>query len=174
MKKQTSLITLSLLLATPALAGGGGAPAARPATGGAACQPIAQLITNDPQFSTLLTAVQAAGLAETLSSGQYTVFAPTNAAFAKLPSDTLAAVLNDPEQLRAVLLYHVVPGKVTAQQVRGVRSVRTVQGGTLTVSVSGNAVRINNANVTRADINACNGVVHVIDAVLVPPAAAAP
>ncbi|BDP40723.1 hypothetical protein DAETH_06920 [Deinococcus aetherius] len=173
MKKQTSLITLSLLLATPALAGGGGAPATRPATA-TACQPIAQLITNDPQFSTLLTAVQAAGLAETLSSGQYTVFAPTNAAFAKLPSDTLAAVLNDPEQLRAVLLYHVVPGKVTSQQVRSLRSVKTAQGGNLTVSVSGNTVRINNANVIRADLSACNGVVHVIDAVLVPPAAAAP
>jgi len=170
MKKQTSLITLSLLLATPAVAGGGGAPATRPA---AACQTIAQIVSTDPQFSTLLTAVQAAGLTETLASGQYTVFAPTNAAFAKLPSDQLAMVLNDEEMLRAVLLYHVVPGKVSAQQVRSLRSAKTAQGANVTVAVSGTRVTINGANVTRADVAACNGVIHVIDTVLMPPMTAA-
>lgn len=171
MKKQTSLITLSLLLATPALAGGAGAPAARPGT--AACQTIAQIVANDAQFSTLLTAVQAAGLTETLASGQYTVFAPTNAAFAKLPSDQLAAVLNDEEMLRSVLLYHVVPGKVSSQQVRSLRSAKTAQGANVTVAVSGSRVTVGGATVTRADVAACNGVIHVIDTVLMPPMAAA-
>ncbi|WP_020700645.1 fasciclin domain-containing protein [Deinococcus apachensis] len=172
MKKQTSLVTLSLMLATPALAGGAGAPVTGGASG--ACRSIAQIVSTDPQFSTLLTAVQAAGLTQTLSSGQYTVFAPTNAAFAKLPSDQLAAVLNDPEMLRGVLLYHVVSGKVTSKQVASLRSVKTAQGANLTVSTMGSRVMINNANVVRADVAACNGVIHVIDTVLVPPMAAAP
>ena len=86
MKKHTGLLTLSLMLATPALAGGAGAPMApMPA---AACKSIAQIVMTDPNFSTLATAVEAAGLGQTLMGGQYTVFAPTNAAFAKLPSDT--------------------------------------------------------------------------------------
>ncbi|MCD0171642.1 fasciclin domain-containing protein, partial [Deinococcus sp. 23YEL01] len=166
MKKQTSFITLSLMLATPALAGGAGAPAARPAT--AACQNIAQIVMADPNFSTLATAVEAAGLGQTLMGGQYTVFAPTNAAFAKLPSDALAMVLNDPALLRAVLLYHVVPGKVTAKQVMGMSMGKTAQGGSFMVTVSGGKVMIDNATVTKADVMACNGVVHVIDTVLMP------
>ncbi|MCP2012934.1 putative surface protein with fasciclin (FAS1) repeats [Deinococcus sp. HSC-46F16] len=170
MKKQTNLLTLSLMLATPALAGGAGAPAAQnPAT----CRSIAQIVSTDPQFSTLLTAVEAAGLTETLASGQFTVFAPTNAAFAKLPSDQLAMILNDEEMLRSVLLYHVVPGKVSAAQVRSLTSARTAQGTTVNVRVMNNRVMINNAAVTRADVAACNGVIHVIDTVLVPPAAPA-
>ncbi|WP_104991155.1 fasciclin domain-containing protein [Deinococcus sp. NW-56] len=170
MKKQTNLLTLSLMLATPALAGGAGAPAAQnPAT----CRSIAQIVSTDPQFSTLLTAVEAAGLTETLASGQFTVFAPTNAAFAKLPSDQLAMILNDEEMLRSVLLYHVVPGKVSAAQVRSLTSARTAQGATVNVRVMNNRVMINNAAVTRADVAACNGVIHVIDTVLVPPAAPA-
>ncbi|PIG96522.1 fasciclin domain-containing protein [Deinococcus sp. UR1] len=182
MKKQTSFITLSLMLATPALAGGAGAPAARPAT--AACQNIVQIVMADPNFSTLATAVEAAGLGQTLMGGQYTVFAPTNAAFAKLPSDALAMVLNDPALLRSVLLYHVVPGKVTAKQVMGMSMGKTAQGGSFMVTVSGGKVMIDNATVTKADVMACNGVVHVIDTVLMPamdtgmqpaaPAAAAP
>ncbi|WP_291430248.1 fasciclin domain-containing protein [Deinococcus sp.] len=179
MKKQTSFITLSLMLATPALAGGAGAPAARPAP--AACMSISQIVAKDPNFSTLATALEAAGLTDTLKSGSYTVFAPTNAAFAKLPSDTLAAALNDPELLRSVLLYHVVPGKVTAKQVMGMSSGKTVQGSSVLVSVKGGKVMIDNATVTKADVIACNGVVHVIDTVLIPamqgaaqPATAAP
>ncbi|GAA5440440.1 fasciclin domain-containing protein [Deinococcus caeni] len=179
MKKQTSFITLSLMLATPALAGGAGAPAARPAA--TPCKNIAQIVMADPNFSTLATAVEAAGLGQTLMGGQYTVFAPTNAAFAKLPSDALAMVLNDPALLRSVLLYHVVPGKVTAKQVMGMSMGKTAQGGSFMVTVSGGKVMIDNATVTKADVMACNGVVHVIDTVLMPamdtamqPAAAAP
>ncbi len=165
MKKQTSLITLGLMLATPALAGGGGAPVAQPAS---SCMSIAQIVTSDPNFSTLATALEAAGLTETLRGGTYTVFAPTNAAFAKMPSDTLAAALNDPEMLQTILLYHVVPGKVTSQQVVGMTSGKTVQGSSFLVTVSNGKVMIDNATVTKADVVACNGIVHVIDTVLTP------
>ena len=170
MKKQTSLVTLGLMLATPAIAGGGGAPAA-PATP-AACKTIAQIVAGDPNFSTLATAVDAAGLTQTLQGGTFTVFAPTNAAFAKLPSDTLAAALNDPAMLRSLLLYHVVSGKVAAAQVATLSSVKTVQGSSILVTVSGSAVKVDNANVTRTNVAACNGVVHVIDTVLMPAAEA--
>ncbi|MGM9321894.1 fasciclin domain-containing protein [Deinococcus aquaticus] len=166
MKKQTSFITLSLMLATPALAGGAGAPAARPAP--AACMTISQIVAKDPNFSTLATALEAAGLTNTLKSGSYTVFAPTNAAFSKLPSDTLAMALNDTEMLRSILLYHVVPGKVTAKQVMGMSSGMTAQGGSFLVTVTGGKVMIDNATVTKADVVACNGIVHVIDTVLMP------
>ncbi|MFT2719480.1 fasciclin domain-containing protein [Deinococcus sp. A31D244] len=166
MKKQTSFITLSLMLATPALAGGAGAPAARPTP--AACMTISQIVAKDPNFSTLATALEAAGLTNTLKSGSYTVFAPTNAAFSKLPSDTLAMALNDTEMLRSILLYHVVPGKVTAKQVMGMSSGMTAQGGSFLVTVTGGKVMIDNATVTKADVVACNGIVHVIDTVLMP------
>lgn len=169
MKQQTGLMTLSLLLATSAVAGGAGAPVARPAAAPAACKTIAQLVTSDPQFSTLAVAVEAAGLGDTLSSGAFTVFAPTNAAFAKVPSDMLATVLNDPEMLRSVLLYHVVPGKIAAKQVMGLKSARTAQGSTIDVMVSGSTVMINDATITQVNVPACNGVIHVIDTVLLPP-----
>lgn len=152
----------ALLLSGSAIAGGGG----NVPTGNT----IAAVVSNDPNFSTLLSAVQAAGLTQTLSgSGPFTVFAPTNAAFAKVPQDQLQALLNDPARLRAVLLYHVVPGRVTSAQVAGLSSARTVQGGTLNVSASGGTVRINDATVTQADVPASNGVIHVIDTVLLPP-----
>ena len=102
-------------------------------------------------------------------AGPYTVFAPTNAAFAKVPADQLQALLNNPAQLRAVLLYHVVPGRVTSAQVAGLTSATTAQGGTLTVSASGGTVQINDATVTQADLAASNGIIHVIDTVLLPP-----
>ncbi|MFC4425885.1 fasciclin domain-containing protein [Deinococcus navajonensis] len=168
MKKQTSLITLGLMLVTPALAGGAGAPVTQAP---AACRSIAQIVSTDPNFSTLATALEAAGLSDTLAGGQYTVFAPTNAAFAKLPSDTLAMVLNDPDMLRGLLTYHVVAGKVTAKQVMGMKAGKTVNGANVNIMTSGNRVMINGANVTRADVMACNGIIHVIDAVLMPPMA---
>lgn len=171
MKKHTGLMTLSLMLATPALAGGAGAPVKAPA---ATCRSIAQLVMADPQLSTLATAVQAAGLGATLSGpGSYTVFAPTNAAFAKVPSDQLATLLNDPEMLKSVLLYHVVGEKATAAQIRGVRAGTTVQGADIAIMVNGTRLMVNNATVTKADIQACNGIVHIIDTVLMPPMEAA-
>ena len=177
MKKSTILLSLGLILGSTALAGGAGTPAVKPPAapaGVAACPTITQIVASDPQFSTLLTAVQAAGLADTLSSGSYTVFAPTNAAFAKVPSDTLSNLLNDPAMLKAVLLYHVVPGKVSAKQVMSLKSAKTANGANVSVKVSGGKVMINTATVIKADVCARNGLVHVIDSVLLPPMAAAP
>ncbi len=163
------LISCSLMAASAASAGGAGAkPSAAPAQT-AACMSIADTVMNTAQFSTLLTALQAADLVNTLKGGQYTVFAPTDDAFNKVPSDVLAGVLNDPELLKSVLLYHVVPGKVNAKQVMSLKSVKTAQGGTLSVSMMGSKVMINGANVVQADVMACNGIIHIVDTLLLPP-----
>lgn len=126
-------------------------------------------------FNTLVTAVQAAGLTETLKSeGPFTVFAPTDDAFAALPEGTIDALLADPTgALTDVLLYHVVAGKVMAADVVGLdgEMVTTVGGGDLTISVTDNGVMVNNATVVTTDIETSNGVIHVIDTVLVPAAA---
>ncbi len=169
MKKQIGLMTLSLMLVSPALAGGAGAPVGKNPT----CKSVEQIVTGNPELSTLATAINAAGLKNALSSaGSLTVFAPTNAAFSKVPSDTLTAALNDPSVMRGLVLYHVVGEKATAKQIRGVRGGTTLQGSGITVSTKGNKLMINNATVTKADLVACNGIVHVIDTVLLPPAAA--
>ncbi len=148
--------------ATPAAA----APAATAST-------IVDVAVGAPQFSTLVAAVQAAGLVDTLKgTGPFTVFAPTNEAFAKLPAGTVENLLK-PEnkaQLVAVLTYHVLPGKVMAADVAGAQvTPATVQGATL--AVDGRAgVKVNTATVIAADIAASNGVIHGIDTVLLPPA----
>lgn len=118
-------------------------------------------------FKTLVTAVQAAGLVETLKGpGPFTVFAPTDEAFAKIPKDKLDALLKDKKALTAVLTYHVVPGKVMAADVKA-GQVKTVQGGAITVSTQG-GVKVDNAKVVKTDIGASNGVIHVIDTVIMP------
>jgi len=120
------------------------------------------------QFTTLITAVQAAGLAETLKGdGPFTVFAPTDAAFAKLPAGTVESLLNDKEKLAQILTYHVVPGKVMSSDVT-TGAVATVQGQSLNVVVDGGAVKVNDAQVVKADVLASNGVIHVIDTVVLP------
>ena len=120
------------------------------------------------QFTTLVKAVQAAGLVDTLKGeGPFTVFAPTDAAFAKLPAGTVESLLNDKQKLTQVLTYHVVPGKVTAAQVKS-GNVKTVQGQSLRVRADGGAVMVDNARVTNTDIMASNGVIHVIDTVVLP------
>jgi len=120
------------------------------------------------QFKTLVQAVQAAGLVDTLKGeGPFTVFAPTDAAFAKLPAGTIESLLNDKQKLAQVLTYHVVPGKVTAAQVKP-GDVKTVQGQSLRVRADAGAVMVNNARVTKTDIMASNGVIHVIDTVVLP------
>ena len=130
---------------------------------------IAAIVANDPNFSTLLSAVQAAGLVDTLNSaGPYTVFAPTNAAFAKIPADQLQSILNDREQLRNLLLYHVVPGRVTAAQVVNLSSATTANGSDVRISRMNGNVMINDARVTRTDIRASNGIIHVVDSVIQP------
>ena len=124
-------------------------------------------------FTTLAKALQAADLVGTLKgAGPFTVFAPTDEAFAKLPAGTLADLLK-PEnkaKLTAILTYHVVAGKVMASQVTGMKSAKTVNGQELAISVKGGSVMINNAKVAKADVPASNGVIHVIDTVLLPAA----
>jgi uncharacterized surface protein with fasciclin (FAS1) repeats len=120
------------------------------------------------QFNTLVTALKAANLVDTLKQkGPYTVFAPTDAAFAKLPAGALDALLKDKDKLSAVLTYHVVPGKVMAADVKP-GAVKTVQGESLTVSAKGGAVMVDDAKVIKTDLAASNGVIHVVDTVLMP------
>ena len=118
-------------------------------------------------FNTLAAALQAADLVDTLKgSGPFTVFAPTDAAFAKIPKQDLDALLADKAKLATVLTYHVVPGKVMSKDVKA-GMVKTVEGSSLTVSTMG-GVKVDNANVTAVDIVADNGVIHVIDTVVLP------
>ena len=158
------IVLASLALAVPAASA---APARETAT-----PTIAGLAAKTPQLSTLLSLVKTAGLADELSApGALTVFAPTNAAFAKVPKATLNALAKNRAALKRVLLYHVVAGKVTAAKVVKLRSAKTLAGPSVRISVMGTTVRINTARVTAADVKASNGVVHVIDRVLLPPAA---
>ncbi|MBU0901423.1 MULTISPECIES: fasciclin domain-containing protein [Pseudomonas] len=120
------------------------------------------------QFNTLVTAVTAAGLVETLKGeGPFTVFAPNDAAFAKIPKADLDALLADKEKLTAVLTYHVVPGKLMAADLTGKSALKTVQGGELMLDTS-NGVSVDGASVVAADIETSNGVIHVIDSVVLP------
>jgi len=122
-------------------------------------------------FKTLAAALQAAGLVETLKGpGPFTVFAPTDAAFAKLPAGTLDSLLK-PEnkaQLTSILTYHVVPGKVKAADVVKLTSAKTVNGQAVAINVADGKVTVGGANVVKTDIGASNGVIHVIDAVILP------
>ncbi len=129
---------------------------------------IVDIAVSAGSFNTLVQAVQAAGLVETLSGpGPFTVFAPTDEAFAKIPQDTLQAVLADKEKLTAILTYHVVPGKLMAADVVQQSQLQTVQGQSITVNTEG-GVRVDDANIIQTDIEADNGVIHVIDAVIMP------
>jgi uncharacterized surface protein with fasciclin (FAS1) repeats len=122
-------------------------------------------------FTTLAKALGAAGLVDTLKGpGPFTVFAPTDAAFAKLPAGTLEKLLADKEQLTKVLTYHVVAGNVQAADVVKLKSAKTVEGADVKITVKGKSVMVNQAHVVKTDIEASNGVIHVIDAVLLPPA----
>ena len=119
-------------------------------------------------FNTLVTAVKAAGLVETLKGeGLFTVFAPTDEAFAQIPEDELNTLLDNKEALTKVLTYHVVLGKLMATEVIEMNSVETLQGQPLTIE-AGSEVKVNNAKVIKTDIETSNGVIHVIDAVLMP------
>jgi uncharacterized surface protein with fasciclin (FAS1) repeats len=132
---------------------------------------IVGTLVNDGRFTTLVAAVKAAKLDGTLSGpGPFTLFAPTDAAFAKLPSGTVETLLKTPEgQLKQILLYHVVSGKVMAADVVKLTTAKTVQGKNVTISTK-NGVMVNDANVTVTDIDTTNGVIHIIDKVLIPPA----
>ncbi|HXD54086.1 MAG TPA: fasciclin domain-containing protein [Solirubrobacteraceae bacterium] len=141
-------------------------------TAGAAMTPRKNLVETAGaagQFKTLTSLLKTAGLARTLEGkGRYTVFAPTDAAFAKVPKSTLAALAKDKAKLRAVLLYHVVKGKLSAAKVVKLRSARTLNGQKVRITVRAGKVRVGGARVTATDIGASNGVIHVLDRVLIP------
>ena len=120
-------------------------------------------------FTTLLTAIEAAGLTDTLAGdGPFTVFAPTDEAFAEIPEADLAAILADTDTLTAILTYHVVSGKVTSAQVVELDSATSLQGSDITITVSNGSVLVDQANVITVDVEAGNGIIHVIDAVITP------
>lgn len=169
--KRHALIAATVATTT-AVAGVAVAADAAPSTpaNAAKAKTIVQIAAADPQFSTLVKLVKQAGLAGTLSTGSYTVFAPTNAAFKKVPAKTLAALGKDKAMLKKVLLYHVVKGRVPASKVVKLTSAKTVEGASVKIKVKGGSVYLNGTRkVTKTDIQASNGIVHVIDGVLLPP-----
>lgn len=130
---------------------------------------IVQTAISAGSFKTLVAAVQAAGLAETLSgTGPFTVFAPTDEAFAKLPAGTVDALLKDKEKLASILTYHVVSGQVTAADAVKLTEAKTVNGQSFKIVAGKDGVMIDNANVVKTDIMTSNGVIHVIDSVILP------
>ena len=132
---------------------------------------IVRTATAAGQFKTLTMLLNRAGLAGTLQQrGPYTVFAPTDAAFKQVPKATLDALLRDKAKLKAVLLYHVVSGKVTAARVVKLSSAKTLNGKSVRIRLSGSNVFVHNARVAKADVAASNGVIHVVNRVLIPPA----
>lgn len=138
----------------------------------AADKDIVETAVGAGEFTTLATALDAAGLVSTLKGeGPFTVFAPTDAAFAKLPAGTVENLLKseNKQQLIDILTYHVVPGKVMASDVVGLDEAKTVNGKMIDVQVEGGRVKVNTANVTATDVAASNGVIHVIDQVILPP-----
>jgi uncharacterized surface protein with fasciclin (FAS1) repeats len=165
-------LTLAALLSLSVLAcGSTPKDAAAPAQGAAAAAPadIVDTAIAAGSFTTLVKAVQAAGLVDTLKGpGPFTVFAPTDEAFAKLPPGTIEGLLADKAKLTAVLTYHVVAGAVTAKDVAALQTATSLQGAALKIDTS-SGVKINDATVTKADVTATNGVIHVIDTVLLPP-----
>lgn len=170
-----AIATSSLLSSLPALANDCHSSSSKKMAEAVAKQGpnIVEVAVANSSFKTLVTAVEAAGLVDTLSGkGPFTVFAPTDAAFAKLPKGTVEKLLKPQNKatLVKVLTYHVVPSKVLSKDIKsGTASVKTVEGGLITVTKSGKSVTINNSNVAIADVKASNGVIHVIDTVLLPP-----
>ena len=137
-----------------------------------ASDPIPSVAARAGQFKTLLAAAQAAGLAETLAGeGPFTVFAPTDEAFSKLPEGTVQSLLEpgNKEKLVEILKYHVVAGRVYSEDALAAREAETLQGSKVTVAINGNAAQVNGAKLLKTDVDAMNGVIHVIDSVLLPP-----
>jgi len=172
--KRTIVISLAVVAIVVSACGTAASPTPAPATPAptaAAVGDIVQTATAAGSFKTLLTAATVAGLVDTLKgAGPFTVFAPTDAAFAKLPAGTLDKLLADPAALKSILLYHVVKGKVMAADVVGLTSATSVEGPPIAISVKDGKVYLNNsAQVVTTDIAASNGVIHVIDAVILPP-----
>jgi uncharacterized surface protein with fasciclin (FAS1) repeats len=161
----------AILVTAAALAAAGSTSAATTTKTTTASQTnIVQTAAAAGQFKTLVSLVKQAGLAGALSGrGTLTVFAPTDAAFAKVPKKTLAALAKNKAELKAVLLYHVVKGKVTAAQASKLTSATTLEGAALPIRTSGGKVYVGGAQVIKANVLASNGVIHVINKVLIPP-----
>jgi uncharacterized surface protein with fasciclin (FAS1) repeats len=167
MKKIGTAIVIAAVMLGTATSISAASPAKATATGQ---KNIVQTAVAAGQFKTLVSLVKQAGLAGALSGpGPLTVFAPTDAAFAKVPKSTLAALAKNKAQLKAVLLYHVVKGNVTAAQASMLTSAKTLEGASVPIRVSGKKVYVGGAQVVKADVKASNGVIHVINKVLIPP-----
>jgi len=165
-KSMTAVAVLSIAVSGAACSDDDDDPVA-PETPGT----IVSVASSAGTFNTLVAAVRAAGLEGTLTGqGPFTVFAPTDDAFAKLPAGTVDALLQDPQQLASILTYHVVAGKVLAADVVQLSSATTVNGKPVSISVVNGVVYVNGAKVVATDVEASNGVIHVIDTVLLPPA----
>jgi uncharacterized surface protein with fasciclin (FAS1) repeats len=159
-KRMVALIAAVAALAIPVSSAAAAAPS----------KDIVETAAGAPQFSTLVSLVKKAGLVGTLSGKtKYTVFAPTNAAFAKVPKKTLNALLADKAMLKQVLLYHVLPGSVPAAKVLKTSSAKTAEGSSVEFTVKGKNVFVNDAKVITPDIRCSNGIVHAINKVLIPP-----
>lgn len=167
--KRLTIVLIAAALGASLL---GGAATARPTAPAAkAEEDIVQTAVAAGQFKTLVKLVKRAGLASALQQpGPFTVFAPTDAAFKKVPKKTLNTLLRNKAKLKAVLLYHVVSGKVTAADVVKLTSAKTLNGKNVRIRVSGSNVFVNKAKVTKPDVMASNGVIHVVNRVLIPPA----
>jgi uncharacterized surface protein with fasciclin (FAS1) repeats len=164
--KKTALLLVIVVAALAAAPLGSTAGA-----GSRADADIVATATATGKFTTLTMLLKRAGLVSALKQpGPYTVFAPTDAAFKKVPKKTLKTLLANKAKLKAVLLYHVVSGKVTAADVLKLRSAKTLNGKNVRIRVTGSNVFVNNAKVVKADVMATNGVIHVVNRVLIPPA----
>jgi uncharacterized surface protein with fasciclin (FAS1) repeats len=166
--RMAALLSALLVMAAVVTAGAAGRGTSAEST--ATKKNIVQTTVAAGQFKTLASLLTKAGLVETLSGkGPFTVFAPTDKAFKKVPKSTLAALAADKSQLKAVLLYHVASGKVPAAKVVKRSTIKTLNGASVRVKVSGKTVRVGGAKVTKTDVRASNGVIHVINEVLIPP-----
>ena len=173
-----AVAVVPLVIAASGSSSSSSSPSSSPAMSTAASPAMSPAATADivdtavaGQFTTLAKALQAAGLVDALKGpGPFTVFAPTDAAFAKLPSGTLDTLLKDPKgELTKILTYHVVPGKVMAADITDGMTAKTLEGSTVKFTVKDGKVYVNGAQVTTADVPASNGVIHVINKVLIPP-----
>ena len=169
--KRLMILLLAAALGASLLVGAGTARPAAPVAKAGTEGNIVQTAVAAGQFKTLVKLLKRAGLASALQQpGPFTVFAPTDAAFKKVPKKTLNSLLRNKAKLKAMLLYHVVSGKVTAADVVKLSSATTLNGKDVRIRVSGSNVFVNKAKVTKPDVMASNGVIHVVNRVLVPPA----
>lgn len=173
MKKLTFVaMTILMTFGTTSVGFAGAHATSAPEAAAAPAQDIVATAVAADDFNTLAAALEAADLISALQGeGPFTVFAPTDAAFAALPEGTLDALLQpeNKDQLTAILLYHVVPGQIMSEDISGTASPETLEGDSVEVIASDAGVTVNGANVVSADVGASNGVIHVIDAVILPP-----